>query len=792
MMRNKEITPMIKLKTKGVKIPMKNKSTLAKLLAEEDVYVVHKQMETAYFDSKKRELGLPIWKDEEMTADIYDLMVCHEIGHALWTPLDMLENARLRKINHSFVNILEDARIEKKVKEKYAGSVGVFNRGYVDLLKKDFFGTAKKDIATYNLIDRINVFFKSADTTIPFSDEEKVWVDRTASTKTPDDVLDLAEELYKWMEENESETDKHDDGNLEMSSPDGESGEGGTADTSAGDGESSEGSEGSAGADSGDEKTEGEDEGSSSGDEKNDKENENGNSDNNKSGSEAESDDDDTSSSDDTSDESDLEGGKDSSGTGGVPKATTDSAFGKAMDELRDKIAENRIYGNIPKVDLDKTILNPKDLLDEFGSYYTTQAKENGPTYWDSCLKEVENFKNESKKTVSYMVKEFEMKKAADQYSRAATSKTGSLDMGKLHTYKYNEDLFKKVTTIPGATNHGMVLVLDWSGSMSDNLRGTLSQLYNLIWFCRRIKIPFEVFAFSDAYDRKDRWECNKDDSFKCGDLALRGFKLLNFFSSDMNTAEEMSMMHILWMYASRFGGYRDWSVDGYPYYPHKNLQLGGTPLNDAIIAMMDFVPKYKKSTGVQKINTIFLTDGASHRLEGIHDYKLNEETGEHDEILTRWNSNWYSNHNDKVIITDPVVNKTYEIEDGNMTNDLLKMLKNRVHGMNVVGFFIAGSGKSGRVDKRTLHGLLPSDGRDKVFEMIKFVNKNKFLALKQLGYDEYYILPGGNALSIETETLDDELIGASKAKLKTAFGKMAKGKILSRPLLNKFVAMVA
>ena len=191
---------------------MKNKSTLAKLLAEEDVFVVHKQMETAYFDSKKRELGLPIWKDEEMTNDIYDLMVCHEIGHALWTPLDMLENAAVRKINHSFVNILEDARIEKMVKGKYPGAVGVFNRGYVDLLKKDFFGTGKKNIADFNLIDRINVFFKSADTTIPFSEEEKVWVDRTAATKTPNDVLDLAEELYAWMKENESETDNHNSG----------------------------------------------------------------------------------------------------------------------------------------------------------------------------------------------------------------------------------------------------------------------------------------------------------------------------------------------------------------------------------------------------------------------------------------------------------------------------------------------------------------------------------------------------------------------------------------------------
>ena len=127
---------------------MKNKSTLAKLLANEDVFVVHKHMETAYFNSKSRELGLPIWKDEEMTKDIYDLMVCHEIGHALWTPLDMLERAALRKINHSFVNIIEDARIERKVKNKYAGTIGVFSRGYNELLTKDFFGTADKDISS--------------------------------------------------------------------------------------------------------------------------------------------------------------------------------------------------------------------------------------------------------------------------------------------------------------------------------------------------------------------------------------------------------------------------------------------------------------------------------------------------------------------------------------------------------------------------------------------------------------------------------------------------------------------
>ena len=58
------------------------------------------------------------------------------------------------------------------------------------------------------------------------------------------------------------------------------------------------------------------------------------------------------------------------------------------------------------------------------------------------------------------------MKKSADEYRRAATSKTGVLDTNKLHTYKYNDDIFKKVTVIPEGKNHGLVMYLDWSGSM--------------------------------------------------------------------------------------------------------------------------------------------------------------------------------------------------------------------------------------------------------------------------------------------------------------------------------------
>jgi len=754
---------------------IKNKSTLAKLLAEEDIFVVHKQMDTAYFNSKSRELGLPIWKDEEMTKDIYDLMVGHEIGHALWTPLDMLEKAAVRKINHGFMNIIEDARIEKFAVRKYPGLVGVFKRGYIDLIKKDFFGTSGKDVNSYNLIDRINIFFKTADTNIIFSDEEKVWVNRIAKAETEDEVLDLAEELYAWMAENETETDNHDSG---MSDEDGEMmpDSSGESDSSGEDNESGEDDDTENG-ESSDADGSDADDGDSDGDSTEGKSEETGEGD-----TEDESD-----AGEETGKSDSVEGGQNSTGKGGPPVATTDAASGKGMDALRDKSAGDRTYVRVPKVDLKKIVVDTKTLLEEFNAHYLDE-KSKDCLYWNKTREEVEALKFDSKKTVSYMVKEFEMKKAADQYARAATSKTGSLDMSKLHTYKYNEDLFKKVTTLPGATNHGMVMVLDWSGSMCSNLLGTLSQMYNLIWFCRRTKIPFEVFAFSDVYGGRRYGVDNFANEFKSGDIALKKFNLLNFFSSNMTLSEEMDMMHILWMYATRYSGFRNWREMGHPYNEPKNLSLGGTPLNESIIAMMDLVPKFKNDTGVQKVNTIFLTDGASSRLAGVYDYSFDSRTNEHKENIKPCDDGPWTKTS--IVVTDPVVNKTYEVSY--MTNDLIRMLKNRVSGMNVVGFFIAGNGKSGRVDKNTLQHLLPEEDMSKIMEKVKFINKNKYLSISQLGYDEYYVLPGGNALKTENETLDDELIGAGKAKLKSAFGKMSKGKLASRQLLNKFVALVA
>ena len=109
------------------------------------------------------------------------------------------------------------------------------------------------------------------------------------------------------------------------------------------------------------------------------------------------------------------------------------------------------------------------------------------------------NIKSLLRKGVNYLVKEFECKKAADSYSRAATAGLVFLTTTKLHTYKYNEDLFKKVTILPDGKNHGLLFILDWSGSMGNCILDTVKQLYNLIWFCNKCNIPIDVYAFTNA-----------------------------------------------------------------------------------------------------------------------------------------------------------------------------------------------------------------------------------------------------------------------------------------------------
>ena len=749
---------------------MRDLSTLAKLLAEEDIHVVHRNQSTAMFDVKNRELSLPIWK--EMSKNIQDLMTLHEVGHALWTPLEQLEKAQKEKIEFSFVNVLEDVRIEKLVQKKYPGSVRVFNKGYKELIAQNFFETVGQDIAKYNLIDRINLHFKH-HIDVPFSEEEKVWVQKANQTKTPDEVLDLAKELYEYIAENEESQGEQQNPSPDMSDM------------------TMEGSQSKDGAPSGS--------GSEGSEEESEGYGDSGNTSDSKSEDEGSIPSAPANSEDDGSEESEektdtviggSEGGKDSD----APiTASTDYAWSESSKQFLNSDGKEYRTGFIPELDMKKIIVSSSTILDIFKNHYSDAIKVEGTLYFDKTLEEFNKTKNDSKKTIAYMVKEFEMKKSAEQYARALTSKTGVLNMGALHTYKFNDDLFAKVTTLPGATNHGLVMFLDWSGSMSGNLKGTLNQLFNLIWFCKKVNIPFDVYAFSDAYYRNGNFSyrggCAND--FKSGELKLDMFNLLHFFSNKMKNKDEMDMMHYLYMIASKWS-YRNWSSEGYPYYVPKSLQLGGTPLNSAIVAALQVVPEFKKVSGVQKVHTIFLTDGASHKIGGVHKYVTREgETLKSYEGISGYGigSSIYVDQK----FGNKVKTDSYSDDRDTQMSALLDLLRKRVPDMSVTNFFVAGTGRKGIVKRSEVEYVVGYDYKKYAYvdELTKKIRKeNVGIVPDAQGFDTVYILPGLGGVDMDSE-LDVE-VGASKSQLKRAFSKMSVGKIVNRPLLNNFIKMVA
>ena len=760
----------------------KDKSTLVKLLAEEDLQVTYKKVPTAHFDVNAREIVLPIWKDK--SESVMDMMSLHEVGHALWTPLDLIEKGQKQEVKHSFLNVLEDVRIEKMIQEKYLGSKKIFKKAYDELLKKDFFGINEKDLSKLNLIDKINMHYKHVPN-VPFEDNELEWVEKANQTKTADDVLNLAIELQEWMYSQEKDkTDEMFDIDLPFNQNE-------NGDMENQDEKNSSNMESDDTEETEDESEDG-DSTSGSGSDRNDNQKEN---------------------------ESSLnklkDGGEDFDGIESVTDSNyTKNQYQAASDE---DIKETEIL-NIPKININEAIVDYKEINKDLTDFYKekSQGSESNKKYMEWVVKTLKKFENEQKPVISYMVKEFEMRKAADLYKRASISKTGSLNMDKLHSYSYNEDIFLKMTNLPGATNHGLVMFVDWSGSMSDNFHNTLKQTMNLIWFCKRVNIPFEVYAFSNQYGKKSE-TTNRNllaQIPKQNDMVVNDCTLLNMVSSRANKNEFNESMINLWAisnYYSERGNYGGIRYDEdyiYPIYIPTDFMLGGTPLNNAIVYAMDILPKYKKDNGIQKLHTVFLTDGASHNLTGKYEWGTAwSSEGDVEEFRQVGMSRNYEND---VIIVDPINRKKvkcpakkdseyskacYYSTYHNQTEILLSFLKARVQGMNIVNFFIAGRNKKGTVSKHDIEhifGLNSWDDERQIKSIQKEILKNNVAVCTSQGWDEMYVLPGGQKLDVSNDDMSEVQPGAKKSELKKAFSKMSSGRKNSRPVLNKFIGMIA
>lgn len=187
------------LRTKNQPTMVTVKSRLAQLLATENIRVQHLPTKTAYFDMQNRVLTCPIWKD--MDGDLYDLCMGHEVGHALNTPAEGWHGAlvQMGKGYQTYMNVVEDARIERKIKTKFPGLKAPFARAYAKLDERDMFGLRRKNlkINKLGLIDRLNIHFKLGHIhAVSFTDEERVYIARIERAETWEDVRTIADELY--------------------------------------------------------------------------------------------------------------------------------------------------------------------------------------------------------------------------------------------------------------------------------------------------------------------------------------------------------------------------------------------------------------------------------------------------------------------------------------------------------------------------------------------------------------------------------------------------------------------
>ena len=179
------------------------KSQLAKLLATENIEVQENAVQTASFDVKDRILTIPIFKEEQKSKHVYDMLVGHEVSHALHTPADGWMNMKDRSQEfRSFVNVIEDARIDKLIQKKYPGLTNDYLLGFKKMYKDNFFGTKGKDFSTYALIDKINMYFKSSKTLdFNFNKKENHFVKLVDACKSFADVQKLAEDILGYCKE---------------------------------------------------------------------------------------------------------------------------------------------------------------------------------------------------------------------------------------------------------------------------------------------------------------------------------------------------------------------------------------------------------------------------------------------------------------------------------------------------------------------------------------------------------------------------------------------------------------
>ena len=793
-------------------------TTLAKLLATENIRVQFGNYHTASFDTKNRILSLPTWKDKG--KDVMDMLTGHEVGHALWTPKLNCNKEDLGGVIGGYANIVEDIRIERKIQDRYPGLVAPFRRAYDILWNESFFGPSSKRPNELQLPDRINMHAKlGARAGIQFSKEEQPIVDLCFSVETFDDTLRAARALQDFMKEQirkqreearkaeqakkdaekkaedaensknsespekdedsaESDSDRETDASEKSEEKTPEKAE----DESQGAGEddsdeedSQSGSEtdedeGTKGAKSQSEENDGEEgdaepatnsQGSSKG--------EGEDTDDDQDGSRRNTDDADNSSA--GSSGSDASEKMETEDEIEAPEAQTVTAFEKNAAHLLDGTPETLATQNLQQptaFDIKRTIFTYPELFRGRESLYNySQAVEKYEMHFNRYVQAAKPY-------VATLTKEFEMRKAAFQYSRATTARTGTLDMNRLHSYKISDDIFLSVSQLANAKNHGLMMFVDYSGSMQKTLPYVLKHVINMALFCKSVGIPFVVYGFTDGANPHVR---NYDlEQGLDGRIRLENVVILELLTSKMNKGDFRRGLLDLFIQTKTSSTARA-SVE----------RLGGTPLYETMVIAHSLVKNFQEMTHVEKMTVMILSDGDGSNIG----FDMNSRvagcsgvaSGSPRSVRFNLNGRSFTVENDRMMVGQALMENL-----------------SKTTGANTIGFFLMGGEGALYAAPRAASALRYNsiETMSNVVAEKYFHEKlaKKFAADKSIvirggnGYNHYFVLAGGKMKFTESDELDTAAVAVDS--LAASFTEFSKNKQSNKVFLTEFAKSIA
>jgi hypothetical protein len=770
---------------------------LARLLSTENIYCEFRKVETASFNVKSRVLIMPVFA-AGLLPETVTMLTGHEVGHAKWTPVQGWHGSiSERGIGYkTYLNVVEDARIERLMKEAYYGLRRDFHIGYSDLLAKKFFG----DLNSYYegpFIDRFNVFCKTGEIIKVFSEKEQEFLARAKAMISWEDVVALADDLAAHdhvilknqyakghfgmgFDEFIKEMRKRmREGNHDLSdyqefmsyTPESHEEELDALDDKPFDfGEDDDTPEPQT---------------------------------NTKKDDPYKVVDEDPINEDVKPSPAQLpqQPVKSDDNSFDAPQIRPVNSTPDSITSFSDEIYREREKSLVDSSDIDvryvhvakdlpfdriipwkkvhqimrRTALN--NISARHGHNRTAEGMEEELN--TNVTSAIKKFKKRHDKYIYNLLRIFEMKKNAERYARSHVAKTGALNFTKMHQYKYNDDIFKKITIVPDGQNHGIMMYIDFSGSMSKVIRSVVEQAAIMCMFAKRANIPFRVYGFTTVtfWGKTNQWGIKKEtgeaeekeEEFEFANDSVAGSAqdifMFEIFSEKMPTKVFNEMLMV---FASTRANYN--IVD-------ENLSMGATPLDTAILMIPHMHKEFVLQTKVQKVSVIILTDGdATDRILG---YPGKEYTI----VTTPWNR--------KTFTVPPAA--VGDWSSSKITTKLLLDIVREYTGARFIGYHLL----TGNMAQTTIneYSRYTKESPDALKDTFR---KQYFFTVPNFGFDEYFFLwdkavaKDASDREVDDRNDLDDIETRTNKGLANAYTKLKTESARSRIFATKFMELIS